>query len=463
MKFGESIDIQDFMSKQSFTKGQFIIASLCALATMIDGYDTQVMSFVAPLLSAEMHIDRLALGSVFSAGLVGMLIGSILVGFLSDRFGRRPALIGSLLWTSVAMLLTALVSSVHELLIMRLITGIGLGGTLPIAIAMTSESVAKRVRVTTVMLMYCFFSVGGVLAALVTDRLTVHFPWNSVFVFGGCATALLACAMAILLPESILFLVAKEKPRKNVLRSVKAMFPSFTERDTPDFTASLQEKNGRQPLWRLFTEGRAPITVLLWITFAFGYLDIYFMLSWLPSMLRDHGLDLHNSFLVAVAFQLGTPIGSVVLGRLIDRFQPSVVLGTAFVTGSLFVYLISISHGSIVMLCLFALVAGACVVAGMIGFVANAAALYPTAIRSTGVGWGLAMGRIGGIAGPTLAGMLLSMQVSSQNVFRLAIVPELIAGLATFALVYFSRKLKKEDRATPNSELTTAVDDHLSA
>ncbi|PUA17727.1 MFS transporter [Glaciimonas sp. PCH181] len=457
MKYGASIDIQEFMSKQSFTRGQLLIAFLCAMATMIDGYDTQVMSFVAPLLSAELHINRLALGSVFSAGLVGMLIGSILVGFISDRFGRRPALLGSLLWTSVAMFLTTFASSVQELLVLRVITGIGLGATLPIAIAMTSESVAKRVRVTTVMLMYCFFSVGGALAALVTDQLTVHFHWSSVFFVGGCATAILACVIAVFLPESISFLVAKEKPRKDVLKTIKVIFPFLKESDTPIFSASQQEKNGSQPLGKLFTEGRAPITVLLWITFAFGYLVIYFMLSWLPSMLRDVGLDQHKSFMVAVAFQLGTPLGSIVLGRLIDRFQPSVVLGTAFVTGSLFVYLISISSGSVVMLCLLALVAGACVVAGMIGFVANAAELYPTAIRATGIGWGLAMGRIGGIVGPTLGGILLSMEVSSQNVFRLSVLPELIAGLATFALIYFSRRLQKKDREMPNRELTAGM------
>ncbi|PUA17728.1 MFS transporter [Glaciimonas sp. PCH181] len=445
MKYGATIDIQDFLSKQSFSKGQFMIAFLCAMAAMIDGFDTKVISFVAPLLSAEMKIARLDMGIVFSAGVFGMLIGSILAAFISDRFGRRPALLACMLLTSASMLLTAFASSVQELLIMRLITGIGIGGTLPVAVALTSESVATKVRVTTVMLMYCFFSVGGAASAVVTEQLTAHFRWPAVFVFGGVVTALVACAMAVYLSESIQFMVAKEKPRRDVLKTIMRISPSLTEHDTPIFTTSLKEKDGKQPVKKLFTEGRAPITVLLWTTFAFGYLVIYFMLSWLPSLLLARGLNLHQSFVVAVAFQFGTPIGSFLLGRLMDRFEPALVLGTAFVTACLFIYLISVSPGSIALLCLIALVAGACIVAGMIGFVAIAAGLYPTAIRSTGLGWGLAMGRIGGIVGPTVAGLLLSINVSAENVFRLAIVPQLIAGIATFALFYFSRRLKKRE------------------
>jgi MFS transporter, AAHS family, 4-hydroxybenzoate transporter len=462
MENSVTVDIQDFMNRQSFTVGQFRIAAFCALATMIDGYDTQIMSFVAPLLSNEMKIDRIALGGVFSAGLFGMLIGSILVGFISDRFGRRPALLGSLIWTSLAMFSTIFSTSVHDLMAVRFVTGIGLGGALPISIAMTSENVAKRVRMTTVMLMYCFFSVGGALAALVTDRLIAHLPWTSVFIVGGTATAILVLFMIPFLPESIMFVVAKERPRNQVIKTTKLIAPSIPVDKIPFFTSTPQDKNSRQPLWRLFAEGRAPITILLWITFASGYLVIYFMLSWLPSMLRDDGLNIHQSFLIATAFQLGTPVGAIVLGRLIDRFQASVVLGSAFVIGSGFIYLISIAKGSVALLCVFALLAGGCIVAGMIGFVANAASLYPTSIRSTAVGWGLGMGRAGGIVGPTLGGILLAMHFSADSVFRLTVVPELIAGLSTFALVYFSRKYGNSENRAIRRELSSASDKNCS-
>src|SRR5207244_3350798 len=206
---GAALDVRRFIDEQPFGRYQLLIAGLCAAIVFVDGFDAQVMGFVAPALSAELHIPRVALGTVISSGTFGMMIGALTFGPLADRIGRRPVLIACTLTFAIGSLLTASAVSVAQLTAFRVFTGIGMGGAMPNAIALTSEYMPERSRNAAVMTMFCGFSFGSAVAGWVAAAVISRFGWQAVFLVGGSIPILLAILSIAALPESIRFLVLK--------------------------------------------------------------------------------------------------------------------------------------------------------------------------------------------------------------------------------------------------------------
>ena len=203
---GDAIDVADFIDRQPVGGFQFKLLLTCAAVLFLDGFDTQAIGYVAPALAREWGLTKGALGPVFSAGLFGLMIGALLLGPLADRIGRKRIIILSTLAFGICALATAFVHDVNALLAIRFLTGLGLGGAMPNAIAMTSEFNPRRRRATMVMIMFCGFSVGAALGGLLAAALIPHFGWRSVFVVGGVAPLLLVPVLALRLPESVRFL-----------------------------------------------------------------------------------------------------------------------------------------------------------------------------------------------------------------------------------------------------------------
>jgi AAHS family 4-hydroxybenzoate transporter-like MFS transporter len=380
---------------------------------------------------------------VFSAGLFGLMIGALAFGPIADRAGRKPVLIFCTLFFGVMALLTLTADSVRSLTILRFVTGLGLGGAMPNAIALTTEYAPRRIRATTVMIMFCGFSLGAALGGVAAASLIAHFGWKSVFVVGGIAPCLLLPFLVAFLPESIRYLVVQGKNRQKVASILHRIDPAASV--PPEATFTVEEHKTRGFVVRqLFAEGRGPFTLLVWVVFFMSLLDLYFLTSWLPTIIHDAGIAESRAVLITATYQAGGIVGALLLGQLFDRFSPFVMLALTYLAASAFVLLIGIAGVSIVPLVLTVFGAGFCVVGGQIGANALTANSYPTPIRSTGVGWALGIGRIGSIIGPAVGGLLLSLRWPMRQIFLVGAAPLLIAALASLCVSFLRRSPQAE-------------------
>jgi MFS transporter, AAHS family, 4-hydroxybenzoate transporter len=427
-----AIDLVDFIDRHPVGGFQIRLLLICAGVLFLDGFDTQAIGYVAPALAREWGLTKGALGPVFSAGLFGLMIGALVFGPLADRVGRKKIIIFSTAAFGLGALATALAQDVNALLVIRFLTGLGLGGAMPNTVAMTSEYNPQRRRATMVMIMFCGFSIGAALGGFLAAGLIPRYGWRAVFVVGGIAPLLLLPVLAWRLPESVRFLATAGKAPERVAELLKRISPHSAF--APDARFVVHEANlAGIPVVHLFREGRTAATLLLWVVFFMSLLDIYFLANWLPTVLNDLGASVSEAVVIGSMLQVGGVVGTFALGSVIDRFSfralALVYFGAVFAVGAIG----QLSHSAVlVSIAIFA--AGFCVVGGQIAANALAAAFYPTSVRSSGVGWALGIGRIGSIIGPLVGGMLLAAKWSSPAVFMAAAAAALCAALAALSL-----------------------------
>jgi MFS transporter, AAHS family, 4-hydroxybenzoate transporter len=429
---GAPVDVAEFIDQQPVGRFQLKLLSLCAAVLFLDGFDTQAIGYVAPALAKEWGLTRAALGPVFSAGLFGLMIGALLFGPLADRVGRKKIIIFSTLAFGLGALVTAFVHDVNALLAIRFLTGLGLGGAMPNAVAMTSEFNPRRRRATMVMIMFCGFSVGAALGGLLAAALIPQFGWRSVFVVGGVAPLLLAPILALSLPESVRFLALTGRANDRVSGLLGRIRPKVAFARGTQFVMHEPHLPGI-PVLHLFRQGRTLVTLLLWVVFFMSLLDIYFLANWLPTVLNDLGSSVSASAAIGSMLQVGGVVGTFALGSIIDRFSFRALALVYFIAVFAVGAIGQFGH-SIILVTVAIFAAGFCIIGGQIAANALAAAFYPTSVRATGVGWALGIGRIGSIAGPLVGGMLMTMQWSTASLFMAAAAAALCAALAAFWL-----------------------------
>jgi AAHS family 4-hydroxybenzoate transporter-like MFS transporter len=426
------IDVVAFIDQQPVGGFQIKLLLTCAAVLFLDGFDTQAIGYVAPALAKEWGLTKAALGPVFSAGLFGLMIGALLFGPLADRIGRKKIIIFSTLAFGIGTLATAFIQDVNSLLAIRFLTGLGLGGAMPNAIAMTSEFNPRRRRATMVMIMFCGFSVGAALGGFLAAGLIPQFGWRSVFVVGGLVPLLLVPVLVLRLPESVRFLVLTGRAPQQVAQLLGWISPNASFTAATRFVVHEPELAGI-PVLHLFRGGRTLVTLLLWVVFFMSLLDLYFLSNWLPTVLNDLGASVSAAAAIGSMLQVGGIVGTFALGSIIDRFSFRALALVYFVAVFAVGAIGHLGH-SAVLVTLAIFVAGFCIVGGQIAANALAAAFYPTAVRATGVGWALGIGRVGSIVGPLVGGVLLSMKWSAAEVFMTAAGAALCAALAAFSL-----------------------------
>jgi MFS transporter, AAHS family, 4-hydroxybenzoate transporter len=430
---GPVIDIADFIDRQPIGGFQIKLLLMCAAVLFLDGFDTQAIGFVAPALLKEWGLTtRAALGPVFSAGLFGLMIGALVLGPLADRVGRKAIIIFSTAAFGVGALATVLAHDIPTLLVIRFLTGLGLGGAMPNTVAMTAEYNPHRRRATMVMIMFCGFSIGAALGGILAADLIPRFGWRSVFLVGGIAPLVMVPILVWRLPESVRFAATTGQAPDRIAGLLKLISPNAMFAPGARFVVQELRLDG-VPVRHLFREGRTAATLLLWVVFFMSLLDIYFLALWLPTVLHDLGESVSVAVLIGSMLQVGGVVGTFALGSVIDRFSfralALVYLIAVFAVGAIG----QLGQAAIpVSIAIFA--AGFCVVGGQIAANALTAGYYPTSVRATGVGWALGIGRIGSIIGPLVAGVLIDAKWSTGALFVAAAAAAACASLASLVL-----------------------------
>ena len=427
-----SIDVAVFIDAQPVGGFQIRLLLTCAAVLFLDGFDTQAIGYVAPALAKEWGLSKGSLGPVFSAGLFGLMIGALVFGPLADRIGRRKIIIFSTLAFGIGTLATSVIHDVDSLLAIRFLTGLGLGGAMPNAVAMTSEFSPRRRRATMVMIMFCGFSIGAALGGFLAAALIPQFGWRSVFVVGGVAPLLLVPILALRLPESVRFLALTGRAHERVAELLGFISPRAVFAPATQFVVHEAELAGI-PVLHLFRDGRTLVTLLLWVVFFMSLLDLYFLSNWLPTVLNDLGASVSEAAAIGSMLQVGGVVGTFALGSIIDRFSFRALALVYFVAVFAVGAIGQLGHSAVfVTMAIFA--AGFCIVGGQIAANALAATFYPTSVRATGVGWALGIGRVGSIVGPLVGGALLIAKWSPGSVFMAAAGAALCAAVAAFSL-----------------------------
>lgn len=430
----DQIDISDVIDQSRISRFQVVIFILCTLCLLVDGFNLQALGYVAPAVVRDFKIPNAALGTVFGAANVGLVIGTVLFSMLADRIGRRPVLIGTTAFFGVVALLTARATSVQDVLVLRFFAGIGLGSVIPNATALVGEYSPRRTRITAIMIVTTLGLNGGaMIGGFLSAWLIPIFGWPSVFYVGGAAPLVVAALMFFWLPESMQFLALHDRKPEQVAAWMKRIDPKAVAGADVEYVVREENRRG-VPLMHLFAEGRALMTILLWIINFMNLVILYFLSSWLPTVIRDAGHSIATAVLTATGLQIGGIMGAFGFAWLIGRRGFIPVLTCSFALAAVAIALIGQPGLSFLLLTTMVFIAGWCTIGSQLGMNALAAISYPTYLRSSGVGWGAGVGRIGAIVGPVIGGELMRLHWPTNRIFLVAAMPALISAAAMFSL-----------------------------
>lgn len=391
---------------ESTNRGITII--LCFCVAVLEGFDLQIIGVMAPAIREAIRLTPQQMGWIFSASLIGLAFGAAYGGWLADRLGRKPVLIGSVVTLGVFTLAAALARDVNSLLAMRFLAGLGIGGAMPNLIAVVSEVAAKGKVTGTVSLMFCGMPLGGVLVALLARFASGAIGWQGLFVIGGVLPLIVATLLAINLRET------------GVHRQKSAT------------------QSGPRYIDNLFGQGQALRTVLLWVVFALTLLQLSLLLNWLPSLVINRGFPPGDAFITTMVVNVGSIIGSFTIGRACDRYGVRWPMFLVYLAMAISLSALAIASGRET-LWAAALAAGYFVLGSQFVLYGLAPRLYEHQARGAGVGAAVAVGRVGAITGPLLVGLALGAGASSGRVILLLVPLVIAAGAALFWLTYIAK------------------------
>ena len=421
--------VNEIIDQRPMGRYQLWTMALCGMVIVLDGFDTQSIGFLAPSMAESLHIPIKNFGPIFTAALVGLMISSMLSGPIADRWGRKWPIVTSTLIFGMFAVLTPRCATFNQLVACRLLTGLGLGGALSNSVALMSEYAPKRLLAVIVSMMFCGMPAGAVLATRVSAVMLPRWGWQSVFYAGGVLPLTLALLLITILPESVRYLEVSGADWRKISKILARISPDLAETTLTRSQHQNQRRNA--PVVSLFTEGRTAGTILLWIPFFMNLLMLYFVVFWLPALLRQTGKPVSAGATAVMLFSVGGIAGSFIEGTFMNRWGAFPVLLTEFLCTTFLIASLAYSNSFPLMMSI-TFVLGFVVQGAQGGLSAVAATFYPIPIRSTGIGWCLGVGRIGSIVGPILGGMMLKLDWTPREILLAGSIPALCAAAATF-------------------------------
>lgn len=428
------VDISAVIDTQPVGAFQLRVFLLCAAVLFVDGFDVQGITYVAPTLTQEWGLVRGELWPALTAGLVGVMLGALGLAPLADHVGRRRVIVYSCAAFGVGSLLTIFVDSLPWLIAVRFVTGLGLGSALPNAIGLASEYAPRARRALIVMFVGSGISLGAIGAGMTAARLLEPFGWRVVFVLGGVLPLTLAVLLARALPESIRLAAVTPRLRHEARYLLRRLKPEIAEEPEVEIVSGDAE-GGKASVADLFADGRGLATVCLWVAFFMSLLNVYLAINWLPTSLAASGFSVTQAADMTTLYHLGGVLGTYAIGLTMDRLGAHRMVLVALLLAILGFYTFAMATGlgqwsTTAILAL----AGVGVIGAQVGVTALAAITYPVAMRATGLGWALGIGRVGSIVGPTIGGIMLTTAADPRSVYLGCIIPVLV-GMAAVALL----------------------------
>jgi AAHS family 4-hydroxybenzoate transporter-like MFS transporter len=431
----DSVELGGLIDRSRLTPLQIRVIVCCAAAAFLDGLDMQSIGIAAPLIARDLGIERAAMAPVISAGLVGAGVGAMLMGAIGDYVGRRWSLIVSILIFGLGTIATAVSTDRDSLLLWRAFAGIGMGAATPCFISLTAEYVPTRIRALAVSTMWAAFPLGGAFGGFLNPAIGQAFGWRSIFYFGGGAPLLLAVACLFALPESLRFLAAKGRSVERIRAIVRKLAPeaagasSYTVAEPPP---------QRGAVVALFKDGRAFGTVLLALIFVFTFTSLIFQPLMLPTLLSGPGapLTLQQAGTAVALSNLGSVFGTAGVGYLYNRVGLPKVMLPAYLIGAAFLASVALPGAGPAWAFIGAAVSCFCFGACSAGALTLGAAIYPTALRSTGVGFAMSAARLSQIA---LSFVVLGLQGLGWSSFQIFVLAGGMGVTAAICILLLAR------------------------
>lgn len=412
---------------------------LCTLVMMLDGIDNQSIGLAAPLMSEELGLDKAAMGTIFSTSQIGATIGALLFGPIGDRFGRKPALIVSIAMIALFTWATAISPTFALLLFIRFAAGLGLAGVFSSVLALTSEYAPNRLRGTMVSVIYAGYPAGAAMGGLIATVVLSHYDWRWIFYIGAILALITLVLLILWLPESIRFLVGRGDQPARVDRLLGAL--QLDRNALPGGPREIGDAARAKNLFgSVFRDGLALFTLLLCLLNLFVSATTKIMVVWLPTILADEGFSVSNASLAQAMFNIGALVAMASAGFLVDRLGVMKAIVPALVLGAVSVFGLGLSTGNVFATMVCAALVGVFVGVGGSGAQAMAARLFPVAIRSTGIGWGVSAARFGQIVSPMLVALVLASGTDIRWLFLGLALSPLLAALAAAAFTMRARE-----------------------
>ena len=434
-----TLDVARLIDDSRFSPRQLVIVILCGLMLLFDGYDGMEIAYVAPSLARQWHLAPSMLTLIFVGSGVSSIFGSLLIGPIADRHGRRLMMLGGAAVMGIASLMGAFSAGPNEFFVWRVVGGFGLAAVMPNAIALGAEFAPARTRSFAVIALYSGYAIGASIGAGLSAQLIPAHGWEIVLIIGGVVPLAMAVLCIPILPESIRFLVLRRPHSAAVAKELRRIDRHVRIDDATIFVTS-ELAATKSPVRDLFRDGRAATTLLLWLIFTMNIMELIFLSSWTPTLLHNSGIPLDRALNVSMVMQVGAIVGGLVTALGMDRISPPAALLPAHLLGVFGVALFGLSIGEGPIMFVVAALMGAGVMGTQNGMNGFAAILYPTAMRATGVGSALGVGRIGSIIGPIVGGALVSLGLPVPTIYILAAIPPLISTVAIFTLWRLSRQ-----------------------
>ena len=423
--------LQDFR-QHDMSSLQITTVAICLAINMIDGFDVLAIAFTAPAIAKEWGMEPSQLGLLFSSGLVGMTLGSLILGPMADRYGRRPMILGCLVVISLGMLLSAFAIGLWSLSFLRFVTGLGIGGMLASINTLVAEYASDRRRELCISILQSGYPIGATIGGIISTSLIAFYDWRAVFIFGGLLSSVMIVIAWRYVVESIDFL-SGQQTEDGAQRAQQIMAQMGYEGQRPDRAGPGHDVKSFS-YKALFDKAYLNPTVRIWIAFFCAMFVFYFTVNWTPKVLVDLGLPVGQGISAGVVMNVGGVLGGLTLGYVCYRWDVRHLVAFYMVAAFVSLVLFGLLSASVSVLLIVAFIIGFFLFGSMIGLYTVVPQIYGSDIRTFGTGWAIGMGRIGGVAGPYVAGLIIASGVERGVFFALLSVPILLAAYVVYTI-----------------------------